>query len=707
MFGANATGKTTIGRVIEDAARFEDCGVTWKNGTRLQTMVYNRDFVDRNFNQSTELKGVFTLGENQLETLAKIQTKKIKLNDLTKKKASLMKNLEGQNRIEGKRAELTALENDFAEICWEQKKKHDNKFKVAFSGYRNNSAKFKEKVLHESTTNDSALLLLNELEQKAESVFEGTQVTEPFIPTLNADNLLLLESNSILRKKVIGQKDVDIAAMIRKLENSDWVRQGKPFFEANNGYCPFCQQITDEKFTQSLNEYFDKTFELDTREIEALATNYQMEREQLQHQVASIVESSSKFLGLEKVNTEKELLESIININLQKILIKKKEPSRAIELESIRNVIDSIDSLVDSANVSIRKHNEIAANLAAEQSRLTNEVWRYVLDEVSSNIASYKRHRNNLNKAIDSLTEQIDVCNVQIRNTEVEIAQLEQQSTSIQPTIDGINSILSSFGFRAFSIKKASNGTSYRLARVDDSDAQETLSEGEQSFVAFLYFYHLLKGSASESGITNDRVVVFDDPVSSLDSDILFIVGSLIKELFNDLREEQGYIKQIFVFTHNVYFHKEVTFNPNRREKALKEETFWIVRKSDGVSKIEQFDENPIKTAYELLWSEVRNPDRSHMTIQNSLRRILEYYFQIIGGWNPDEIIGMFEGSDKMICRSLFAWVHVGSHAPQEDLYVSNDSSAVEVYLRVFREIFCKLGHFAHYKMMMGGAKLR
>lgn len=83
--------------------------------------------------------------------------------------------------------------------------------------------------------------------------------------------------------------------------------------------------------------------------------------------------------------------------------------------------------------------------------------------------------------------------------------------------------------------------------------------------------------------MTTDRIVVFDDPVSSLDSDILFIVGSLIKGLFDEVRTGTGHIKQVFVFTHNVYFHKEVTFNPKRRsnEAMRSEETFWVVRKSD------------------------------------------------------------------------------------------------------------------------------
>ena len=64
----------------------------------------------------------------------------------------------------------------------------------------------------------------------------------------------------------------------------------------------------------------------------------------------------------------------------------------------------------------------------------------------------------------------------------------------------------------------------------------------------------------------------------------------------------------------------------------------------------------------------------------------------------------MFEGKEKLICKSLFSWVNDGSHFALDDICVSMDSSMVEIYLKVFREIFKKSDHLAHYKMMMGDA---
>jgi wobble nucleotide-excising tRNase len=170
------------------------------------------------------------------------------------------------------------------------------------------------------------------------------------------------------------------------------------------------------------------------------------------------------------------------------------------------------------------------------------------------------------------------------------------------------------------------------------------------------------------------------------------------------VRAGAGHIKQVFILTHNVYFHKEVTFNPKRSNGAMNEETFWIVRKPGLASNIVKHPCNPINTSYDLLWSEVRRSDHSHLTIQNTLRRILENYFKFFGGVDPKEICSKFTGKEQLICNTLLSWINDGSHYAQDDLYMSVDESAVNTYLNVFKGIFEKSGHLAHYKMMMGDA---
>jgi len=284
---------------------------------------------------------------------------------------------------------------------------------------------------------------------------------------------------------------------------------------------------------------------------------------------------------------------------------------------------------------------------------------------------------------------------------EAELRSLEKQTVSIQPTLDGINKILASFGFKSFVLAKGADGKTYKLIRGDGTDAQNSLSEGERNFVTFLYFYYLLKGSQTESGMISDKVVVFDDPVSSLDSDVLFIVSSLIRELFNDVMNNKGTIKQIFVLTHNVYFHKEVTFK-SKQNKWGNEETFWLIKKQVANSIVERQPSNPIKTSYQLLWSEVRSEHRNNATIRNTLRRILENYFKLLGNISLEKLYTKFEGDDKIKCKALCSWVNDGSHSVFEDeYYTSLDATSVGRYLDVFRQIFEKCNQIPHNNMMM------
>ena len=704
FFGANGTGKTTISRVVADEASYPTCSIAWKGGTRLKPMVYNRDFVDRNFNQLTELKGVFTLGAKEVDTLEKIAEAKSEMDSLTKKIELLTQNLNGNNGSRGKKGELATLEADLKEKCWIQKLKHDAKFQGAFEGYRNNQEKFKGKVLHELASNVASLLAQADLEKKAEGVFGPTPTTEAFIAAIDPDKLLAHETNPILKKRVIGRGDVDIAAMIKKLGNSDWVREGLTFYKVNDEACPFCQQSTTSAFTKSLNEYFDETFVTDSNAIEDLATNHDTDAARVQQQIAAILTLPSRFLDASKLKSEKDLLAAKITLNKQRIAGKKKEASQTAELESLSNVLAAIASLISSANNQVSAHNKMVANLTAEKAALAAQVWRFVLEELRTDLAAFNTEKGNLDKAIAGMRAQLLTLTTDKSKKAVEIRELEKQTTSVQPTIDGINSLLTAFGFQSFKLAKAGSGTSYKLLRTDGSDAKATLSEGEKTFVTFLYFYQLLKGSESDYGITTDRVVVFDDPVSSLDSDILFVVSSLIKHLFDEVRAGTGYIKQVFVLTHNVYFHKEVTYNSKRRDKAKNDETFWIVRRQGVFSTVERHSENPVKTSYELLWSEIRKPDRANLTIQNTLRRVLENYFKILAGIDLDSLCSVFDGKDKVICKSLCSWMHDGSHNAHDDLYISIDDSAVDAYLRVFRAIFKNWGHEAHYKMMMGDA---
>jgi wobble nucleotide-excising tRNase len=180
-------------------------------------------------------------------------------------------------------------------------------------------------------------------------------------------------------------------------------------------------------------------------------------------------------------------------------------------------------------------------------------------------------------------------------------------------------------------------------------------------------------------------------------------IASLIRHTLEEVRAQRSHIKQVFVLTHNVYFHKEITFHKDRSAgQAFNEETFWIIRKVDGKSTVQKYPINPIKTSYDLLWSEIRDSSPQAPGVQNAMRRILEYYFRILGGIGYDEIVDLFDGEEKLICKALFSWVNDGSHSIPDDVFMTFDDGSVQKQREVFKNIFVKTKQSNHYNMMMG-----
>ncbi|WP_432463082.1 AAA family ATPase [Agarivorans sp. QJM3NY_33] len=704
FFGANGAGKTTISRLIEDSTRYANCAVKW-SGSPIERFVYNRDFVEKNFNPQKDLPGVFTLGEADQAVIDSIAQGKCELDKIVEEIESKELVLNGDNSNKGKTRELEVIDNNFTDKCWLVKDKLDDLFKDAFQGVRNSKSKFKDRIISENASNTADLKTKEYLIEKAKTLFGDSPESKPLIQlTLDSSKLKELEQHQILRQRIIGKSDVDIADLINKLNNSDWVRHGMNYLPQSEGECPFCQQTLLSGFEDQLANYFDETFTQNIETLQAVVATYSSSSQQLISHLESLVANSHADIDSNLLKAKFDTLKAITSENMQLLGNKISEPASTVTLKATHQIIDEIKSIVENANNSINQHNLIVSNFKSEKELLVNQVWKFVLEkELKAELQQYTKDSSSLQKAIQGLTVGISTKKADKIAKDAEIKALEKDTTSIQPTIDAIDSLLKSFGFTSFTIGKSTKDRCYSIVRGDGSCAKETLSEGEKTFISFLYFYHLLKGSFSEIGITTDRVVVIDDPVSSLDSDILFIVSTLIKGLMSDTRNDSSLMKQLFILTHNTYFFKEVTFNKRRSgQDKLSDETFWIVRKVDGTSKIVGHNSNPIKSSYELLWQEIKAPEPCSLTIQNTMRKILENYFTFLGNIKKDDMIDLFEGEERLICQSLFSWVNDGSHHAIDDLYVTQDIGVIDTYRKVFKKIFEESEHGAHYKMMMG-----
>ena len=689
IFGTNGTGKTTISRVLNSITDYPACQVEWNKGQTLKVLVYNRDFIEDNF--ASQMDGVFTLGAAERETVEELQAKNAE-------RSKIQTDLTGlKTNRSGKQKEQQDKFDQFKEICWKQKLKFESDFRPALQGSMNSKTIFCEKVINEDKVNTATLLSLETLQEKAKTLFDedASKVELIAIPDFSA--LFTILSNSIWKKVVIGSSDIGIAKLIEKLENSDWVGQGRGYLDHSDDICPFCQQRLPHDFREQLEKYFGGEFAKDTALIGSLIDEHAEQCNKILTPLESLSNEQKSFFKDDFEQTVGALRQKL-EANQKLIEQKAEKPSQQIETDDIVEKSSNIERFVSEANVKIAEHNTRIENAENEKGELIAEVWRFILEKINLSLETYNTEDSKINKAITSLNDKVEAKHKILQKLDHEIGELEKNTVSVKPTVEAINKTLNDYGFSGFRLEiDGDKEDKYRLLRngVVDDEIHRTLSEGEKSFITFLYFYHLISGSLTLSGTLTDRVVVFDDPVSSLDSNVLFIVSTLVRKVIEDVKKDDNRFKQVFVLTHNVFFHKQVTFRADGRHG------FWVVRKAEGQTSIAQHDtKNPIRTAYELLWEELRAETPSSTALPNALRRILEYYFKILGGCDFDKLLEEFEGEEKFVVGSLISWAHSGSHADIDDM--DHMTTDLEVQCGLFKRIFEKTGNIGHYNMMMG-----
>lgn len=691
MYGFNGSGKTTLSNVLLNPLDYNKCNVEKDINDTSEIVVYNKEFVDNLFTDSSKLKGIFTLGKESGKALEIIDKSKNEIDDLRKSNIGLRTNINNKNR------EKETFENDLKEKCWNQKLKFSDMFSQALSGFVSSKDKFKNKCL-EIVLDTGNLKSLQELENDYKLLFDKELIERQELDILNTNELLKIEKNIIFSEIIKGNENTTVAELIDKLNNSDWVKQGLTYVEKSGNKCPFCQkQLTDS--VKHLSEYFNKEYEEKCSEILSLKKQYDILSTNILNNLSSIIE--------EYFNNDKEMelltsqIKTIFLNNKNNIEEKMATPSNKVLLENSEDVIQKINAKIVDLNKKIKDDNNKINNIVKEKENFRNALWNYIVNELDKNISIYKVNIANVEKAIIPMSIKYSENEKKINELNAIIRENEKKITGITESLNEINKVLSSFGYDGFKLKEGNVQGTYKIIRPDGEDVGSTLSEGECRFISFLYYYHLISGSNESSGITRDKILVIDDPISSLDSNSLFIVSTLVKKLISECFENKNGIKQIFILTHNVYFYKEVVYRGSRDNKKETKEKYFVISKKNEISSIKEYDKNPVETSYQLLWEELKEDKINKNTCFNTMRRILEYYFNIIGKKDYERAVDDFDGMDKIICKSLISCINDSSHYINEELSVVFDEDIVAKYKIVFKKIFENLGHIEHYNMMM------
>lgn len=742
FFGRNGAGKSTLAEVIA-----ADEGVVWRDGdshARYDVLVYNQGFIDRNFGSYGDLAGVITIHEQNIEVQQQLEAKKKEKADVEAAGKKLSKELEDKTTAR----DSTAAQ--FQKLCWALAIKIKDDFKDALRGYLK-SQQFMDGVLSAPTAVDHDYGELKSLYDIAFSL--DSRPYHVFGKIGSASTYGTLPGGELLDKAIVSSSESSFTQFIKALNATDWVRQGHDHYAAHtSGKCPYCQQALPVGFEDEIAACFDAQYQQDIDDLREFESVYKRETAAILEKLTGNMQDVLPSVDLTEYRDKLALLESKIKINIQRIESKIKEPTSIVALEDTDSILLDLGQIIDEINRQIMLNNSIVNDKRKKQEQCKRELWEMIAFRLKDDIDAYNNALAGFKADIEAIEEAIKKGRANWRRIVGEIQALNKQGVNTEEAIESINNLLRDSGFQGFELKpKAGVKDTYEVIRPNGKVASR-LSEGERNFIAFLYFYQLVRGNGKvgsnttygslegtpEGADTRDKIVVIDDPVSSMDSNALFIVSSIVRGMIGvcynntDYRNPDvkgDYIKQIFIMTHNAYFHNEITYKEVSHYKST---SFFVIRKVDNKSTIvpcvrpsriagEEENYNPVQNSYAAMWEELKKlykEDRASIAIKNVSRRIIDQYFLQLCGFEGTDIrrivleenkaafVAEVEGGKPNyekyhLASALLHYVSSPSGIGDE-MFIDDECVDSETHRTVFHLIFKAMNQDQHYNMMMG-----
>ena len=727
FFGNNGSGKSTIAKYLQSLVigdpenKYSLCSKDGDDPMQEEILVFNQDFVERNFRQSKTLKGIFSLNQKNAEIDKKIKANEETINDKLKTKNELEeKNNSIEKQKEKEREELK-------DKCFKKRDvfKSFSKIKLDHKGSAKNNLEKLESIIQINSIVKPEFRTLNDLYKK---LYEDNLSNIDILLDIQLFNELLQKHNKLsvlLQEIIVGKEDVQLAKLINEFGLKSWVAQGKTFLEKTKVICPFCQKETiDDDFISQLNDIFDESSQqkIDKIKIEKIA--YENIFKRVLQNIQSVYE---KYNAKNIVSDLQMKLKTIYDANLKIISDKISAPN---EKKTLDNIIESFKDKLLQINEEIEKNNALVNSLDTQRKSLIKQLWDYIALECKGDIIKYQEDVKSAIEIITRNKTEIEKLQMEVQELRHENATLRGETVNTKESVDNINDILKNSGFMGFEIheqNKENNISQYYLSRtstVGDDKVFDSLSEGESNFIAFLYFYQLCLGTTDvQEGPKKKKIIVIDDPVSSMDSQVLFIVSTLINRLieYKGKTEKQeflnGNFEQVFILTHNYYFYKEVAM---LKRPICKSQQHYLIEKnkinetSIKSHKYKEYDD------YALMWQTIKEAKgklsddnkEQNILLANLFRRILESYANFIGlGTDAWATVLVDENKDTMehyLKVAFIAMINDESHkvSPFDNFYFQKIHTAnPSTLFKVFESIFNTIGK-EHYDRMMEPNKL-
>ena len=692
IYGLNGTGKTTISDFLyyRNGQKFLNCYVDVPANELL--LVYNTSFIQEHFYKKPNQDGIFTLSkENKTaeENIRIASEKVVNLEMKRKEKESLLNSLS---------TDLVNKKEKASEKTWEIKTKYsggDRVLEYCLEGYKKIKNALFEHLCEITKPETLPEKTIDELKKDVTLLKDNTGRKYNLLPKI-LFNFNEIEKDENFMKVIVGNENSIVAGLIKQLNNADWVKSGLKYLSDDNTdkttICPFCQQKTISKdFIASINSYFNDEYEKEVGKINKLLSDYINSFSTIKKDEYE----GNPFIDEVKSEFDK-LIDSVINClekNIRIIQNKIASPSQINSLNNSTTIITEFNSLIDKINEKIKIHNIKIDNKQQAFDDIKAVFWNIMRYNYDMEINNYLTNESEIHKKIKLVNTDIQTINLEIEK-QVSIIQSEQKKTvNIDEAIENINNNLFELGMDNFRILKYQDNF-YKIIRDDMSENTfTTLSEGEKMIISFLYFLELCKGKRDIKETTNKKIIIIDDPISSLSHIYVFNIGEFIKRVFCNSTQ----FEQVFILTHSLYFFYEMTdINYDRRKENQK--LFRIIKNSQG-SSISEMKYEEIQNDYQSYWSIINNPEYPSAIHANCMRNIVEYFFGFI---EKKDLNNLFQNNNKMQntkYQAFYRYINRESHSIGQNIFDYKEFN-YDIFKEALKMLFYECGYKEHYDKM-------
>jgi len=694
IYGWNGSGKTTLSRLFRDL----EARKSPKTGQAIFSIdgrdVRGEDFVEvmrpmRVFNRDFMLDSVFPVGGGDVPPIFVVGKESIeKKKETDSLKAGLA---QAQEKLNFAQSNIQEAEKAFDMFCIDRAKVIKDTLRSSGSNPYNNYDRSNFRIraqkmaadggaaIHRLSEGDQEKLLARHLATPKPKV-KALTYQQPALKSLS-DAVSDLLSTTVVSAAIQSLKDDPTL--------SAWARQGLGLHQERRAMkCLFCEQTMPKDRLAALEAHFNAEYEQLMKRLDEKITQIQAVSEAaselaLPNQAELYDDLTAEYAPADAaIHGALDLTKRFLN-SLVQVLTEKR--ARAFEPIALNVAIPEVDSgVIDRLNEVIRKHNQACDDF---QSRANSARERMEADFVAGDLDDYVRYRDAVAAGEVAVKDAV----AEAERLTGEISLLEREIVEHRQPAEELNEDLCKYlGHDELRLEIKDSGYTIKRYGVP----AEALSEGEITALALLYFLKSLRDRRFDLA---KGVVVLDDPVSSLDANALYLAFGFIRERTKD-------VAQLFIFTHNFTFFRQVRNwfhhlpGQNRRDVNQRPARFYMVDCArDGDQRcasirpldplLEQYE-----SEYHYLFARVYRAASSgsaaelekNYVLPNMARRLMETFLAFrqpdISGelWQKVKDVNFDEAKKVRILRFL----HTHSHGdavgePEHDPFVLGEAESV------------------------------